>query len=86
MKILTKDGPTSLDGYLVGHSDGYWHFFVERESSLLSIPDERVAEARTIGKAETSPTVEAAPTKSTESEEGMKSDEEKIKEPPPRAG
>jgi hypothetical protein len=45
---------TIIEGALVAHSDGFWHLFNEH-SELLSIPDEKVLEARTGGKALTSP-------------------------------
>jgi hypothetical protein len=35
-------------GYLVAHSDGFWHLFNEK-NQLLSIPDDEVSSVRVIG-------------------------------------
>lgn len=36
-------------GYLVAHSDGFWHLF-DKNKNLLSIPDDEVASVRVVGK------------------------------------
>jgi hypothetical protein len=41
--------PDPLEGWLVTHSDGFWHLFVvaKKQHELLSIPDEKVLVVRT---------------------------------------
>jgi hypothetical protein len=46
---VTIEGiPDPLEGWLVAHSDGYWHLFVvaNKQRELLSIPDDKVLVAR----------------------------------------
>jgi hypothetical protein len=49
-EVLTKGDARASEGHLVAHVNGFWHLFNE-DSELLSIPDDQVSEARTIGKA-----------------------------------
>lgn len=43
--IGAGEGTPKLVGWLIAHSDGYWHLF-DSQHVLLSVPDERVIEAR----------------------------------------
>ena len=47
MVMLIKAGEATPNtvGWLVAHSDGYWHLF-DSQKILLSVPDESVIEAR----------------------------------------
>ncbi len=44
-----KGGIPSVRGYLVSHSDGFWHLF-DKNNQLLSIPDEQILDVRIVGK------------------------------------
>jgi hypothetical protein len=41
--------PTEVEGYLVTHSDGFWHLF-DGNNKFLSIPDAQVLQVRTLGR------------------------------------
>jgi hypothetical protein len=45
----TRADVDTVEGTLIAHNDGVWHLFDEH-NELLSIPDDRVLEARTGGK------------------------------------
>jgi hypothetical protein len=49
--------PTSTEGHLVVHSDGFWHLF-EDNGELLSLPDAQVLDIRVLRKADRSPAKE----------------------------
>jgi hypothetical protein len=49
--------PTSTEGHLVVHSDGFWHLF-EDNGELLSLPDAQVLDVRVTRKADRSPAKE----------------------------
>jgi hypothetical protein len=45
--VVMKQGSNSFEGWLVAHSDGLWHLFLDESRELQSIPDENVRVART---------------------------------------
>jgi hypothetical protein len=51
--VAMKKDSNSLEGWLVAHSDGYWHLFLGESKELQSIPDEQVRVARTGEEAHT---------------------------------
>jgi hypothetical protein len=53
--IAMKQGSNPLVGWLVAHSDGYWHLFLDESRELQSIPDEKVRLARTGEEGQTPP-------------------------------
>jgi hypothetical protein len=66
-------------GWLVAHSDGFWHLLLEESGELQSIPDERVLLARTGGKGHTPPANKAASTEGATPEDEAKPGEENAK-------
>jgi hypothetical protein len=71
--VAMKQGPNPLEGWLVAHSDGFWHLFPDESKELQSIPDEQVHVARTGGEVHTPPAKKgAACTEEATSEEEAK--------------
>jgi hypothetical protein len=70
--IATKDIPNPLEGWLVAHSDGFWHLFViaKEGRELLSIPDDKVLVVRMLAE-------EAATSEDAKLEEDTKPGAEK---------
>jgi hypothetical protein len=46
----TNDNSTPSEGWLVAHSDGFWHLILEESGELQSIPDGQVLLVRTGGR------------------------------------
>jgi hypothetical protein len=45
--VVLNDLPDPLVVWLVAHTDGVWHLFIEADRELLSIPDDKVLTVRT---------------------------------------
>jgi hypothetical protein len=53
--VAMQQGSNSHEAWLVAHSDGFWHLFLDESGELQSIPDGQVRVVRTRGKGHTPP-------------------------------